>query len=179
MKNWDDPISAVEIDTDDFARKHLESFRHAYGKCRAYDEVMACIEPAFKMGQGSLGEFNIDLITRLAKYLEFSPTFLKLSELGIGTKKNQLLIDIANATKADTFVSGIGAKAYIQGNEDLYADSNVNLAFQNFIHPEYRQRKPQFVQNCSILDLVFNTGTAAGEILTSQQEPAYREWSGC
>lgn len=48
---------------------------------------------------------------------------------------------------------------------------------QNFLPPTYRQRKPGFVAGMSAVDLVFNHGPGAREILTSQTEPPYLEWT--
>ncbi len=171
-------ISEGAVDTAEFADKHLESLRHAYGKCSHYERIVELLRPHYEVGQTSLAEFNMGLIKTIAGFLGLAPRFLTLSELSIESKKNQMMIDIAKACGADIYVSGLGARNYIQGNEQLYAAAGVTLAYQNFAHPRYRQREEPFVPMCSVLDLLFNEGDEAGEILTSQPQPPFDVWRG-
>ncbi len=173
LDGWQTPIHEVGIDTGKFARKHLATFQHLYGKCRAYDEVMEVIRPCYDAGYGNLADFNISLITAISAYLGFAPRFARLSELAIDTASNQLLSDIAKRCEADVFVSGVGAKTYIAGNEAIYQEAGVALAYQHFVHPQYRQRRQPFVPGASILDLIFNHGRDAAAILVAQAEPPY------
>ena len=176
LESWDTAITGVQIDTRKFAHKHLESFRHAYGKCKAFDTIMDVIRPHYEIGVSNLAEFNIGLIKSLAAYFDLTPSFVRLSELGIESQKNSLLIDVAQACGADIFVSGVGAKDYISGHENEYTGAGVRLAYQNFVHPQYRQRFPNFVKGCSIIDLAFNAGDSASEIISAQAEPNFVEW---
>ncbi|MBI4617560.1 MAG: WbqC family protein [Planctomycetes bacterium] len=177
QESWDVPIRCVEIDARQFSRKHLEAFRHAYGKCSRYEEVIAVLEPFYRAGEISLAEFNAGLIRALAAFVGLRPRFVNLSELGLTSKKNDLLIDISRKVGADIFVSGVGARKYISGHEARYLANGVRLAYQSFQPPTYRQREPGFVAGLSAVDLVFNHGPTAREILTSQTEPPYLEWT--
>ena len=178
LPRWDAAIREVRIDTATFASRHIESFRHAYGRCHAFDTVMEKLRPTYEVGETSLAEFNIRLITAIAEMIGLGPRFVRQSEFGIGSSKNQLLIDLTRAVDGDIFASGIGAKTYIEGSETAYVTAGARLAYQNFIHPTYCQRKSPFLDGCSILDLVFNHLADANEILTGQAEPPYLEWSG-
>ena len=134
-------IREVRIDTAEFAYKHLETFRYAYGKSPYFNEVMEILKPHYELGLTNLADFNIGLIKNIADYLEFFPRFIKLSDLKIQSKKNQLLIDIVKQCEAEVFVSGVGAKKYIEGYEYKYIENGMMLAYQNFIHPEYSQQE--------------------------------------
>jgi hypothetical protein len=177
MEKWDASIRDVRIKPSKFARKHLESLRYAYGKCPHYDGVMAAIKPCYEMEATNLADFNMGLIETLVRYLGFQTRFVRLSELNLGTSRNQLLIDIAKACDADEYVSGTGAKAYIEGCEAQYKDAGLRLSYQNFVHPDYRQRHKTFVKGCSILDLLCNHGPEARAILSQQSEPPYIAWN--
>jgi hypothetical protein len=176
LERWDTPIRGVQLDTRTFARKHLEFFRHTYGKCQAYNGIMERLQPVFDGGEVNLANFNIALIREIASYIGLETKFVNLSDLGINTKKNQLLVDVMKSVGGDVFVSGIGAKSYIDGNEQIYLDNGVRLAYQNFEHPIYRTRQREFVKGCSIIDLAFNAGQTSGEILTSQKDEPWLEW---
>ena len=175
-ERWDVTIKNVQIDTRKFARKHLETFRHIYGKCRAFDDVMSIISPPYQLGSTDLASFNMMLITAISDFLNFNTSFVKQSDLQVSSAKNQLMVDISIATECNLFVSGVGARDYIEGEEAGYYDAGVRLAFQNFSHPVYRQRSPDFVSGCSVVDLLFNAGEKAAEVIVSQEEPPFIEW---
>ncbi len=175
---WDTPILEVRIDTREFAAKHLETMRHAYGRCGAFAEVMEVLEPHYRIGETNLADFNIGLITALADYMGLSPRFVRLSELSITSAKNELLIDVTKACRGEVFVSGTGGRSFIAPHGDDYAEAGVSLAFQNFIHPSYRQRASNFVPGCSCLDLIFNSGPRSKDVVTGQSERAYVPWRG-
>jgi len=163
----------VEIDTANFAYKHLETFRHAYGKCPYFKEGIEILKPHYEVGRTNLADFNMGLIKNISAYIEFSPRFIKLSDLHIDSKKNRLLIDITQQFGAGLFVSGVGAKKYIEGYEYMYMQNGIKFAYQNFIHSEYPQRRRPFITGCSIIDLMFNTGKSSYNVLTKQEEPSY------
>jgi len=173
LEKWDAEIRDVRVEPKKFARKHLETLRIAYGKCPHYDSVMAVIKPSYESEPTNLAEFNIGLIEAIAEYLGNQPRFVRLSDLQIGSVKNQLLIDIANKCDANSYVSGVGAKSYIAGNEGAYEKAGIDLSYQNFVHPTYPQPKSLFIKGCSILDLLFNCGAEARKILLQQTDPPY------
>ncbi len=166
-------IREIEIDTRMFSYKHIQTFHHAYGKSIGFDEIFPILLPHFEMGKINLAELNMGLIRALADYMELTPRFIRLSDLGLKSKKNQLLIDIAKKCEVDIFVSGVGARAYISGHEYRYAEKGILLAFQNFIHPVYVQSTGPFLAGCSIVDLLFNTGRLALDHLVSQKQAPY------
>ena len=176
LDRWDARIRDVQIDTDRFAAKHLETLRHAYGKCRAFPEVMELLTPHYRVGNTNLADFNIGLITALADYIGLPTRFVRMSETGVGTASNQLLIDITKSLDGDVFASGVGAEKYISGHECDYLDAGIALAYQNFVHPIYDQRTQPFVPGCSCIDLVFRAGRRAGEVIAEQSEADYVLW---
>ena len=170
--------------THDFAKKKETRIPIKYPKIEAnniflksetkyFQNIMDIIYPTFKIGKTNLAEFNIILIKSILKYLNVEINLVCLSKLNIFTKKNQLLIDITKACNGDIFVSGTGAKNYISGNELLYKKNNIQLAYQNFNHPYYKQLKEPFTYKMSIVDLLFNYGEESLNILKSVQKPDY------
>ena len=91
LKHSSATIREVKIDTADFAYKHLETFRHAYGKSPYFKEVMEILKPHYEVGQTNLADFNMGLIKSIATYIGLLPRFIKLLDLHINSKKNQFL----------------------------------------------------------------------------------------
>jgi hypothetical protein len=55
---------------------------------------------------------------------------------------------------ATTYLSGQGAKKY--NDENLFAQNQLNIIYQNFEVPIYKQLGEGFMPNLSVLDILFN-----------------------
>ncbi|MBU4443463.1 WbqC family protein, partial [bacterium] len=66
------------------------------------------------------------------------------------------LIFITKIMKADTYLSGTGGKNYL--DTGIFPENDLQLIFQHFEHPVYRQLHGKFVSHLSVLDLLFNEG---------------------
>jgi len=73
--------------------------------------------------------------------------------------------------KADTYLSGIGGKDYLEENN--FKPNSIKLMYQNFVHPVYTQLnmndKKDFIPNLSIIDLIFNHGPHSLNILIGKK----------
>jgi hypothetical protein len=71
--------------------------------------------------------------------------------------------------KADTYLSGLGGKEYLQ--EEKFTQAGIRLEYQQFTHPRYHQqfmaKVDDFIPYMSALDLLFNEGPGSREILLS------------
>ena len=48
---------------------------------------------------------------------------------------------------------------------NYYIKNKIELAYQNFNHPSYKQLKDPFIYKMSIVDLLFNYGVESLDIL--------------
>ena len=85
------------------------------------------------------------------------------SQLNIETKNTGRIIDICKALSADTYLSGVGGKDYLE--EGLFDASGIKLIYQDFRHPEYYQHHIPFMPFMSAIDLLFNHGEESLGIL--------------
>lgn len=71
--------------------------------------------------------------------------------------------------EATTFISGSGARAYL--DVALLRDHGVEVEWQVFTHPTYRQLHPQhgFVPGLAAIDLLLNEGLDSRTILHAQR----------
>ena len=58
---------------------------------------------------------------------------------------------------------GEGSKRYI--DENLFKENNIELIWQNYKHPVYKQQFGEFIPYMSILDLIFNEGLNSKNII--------------
>lgn len=68
------------------------------------------------------------------------------------------------------YPSAIGSRGYIEEN-NLFKEYGIELYYQNYAHPQYRQLYGGLIPYMSILDLLFNQGERSLQILrTGQRE---------
>jgi hypothetical protein len=150
------PINQVEIRDKDVFERHSRILRTMYSKAPFFDERIC---EWVRTPHQNLAEHNFFLIERLVENLNMKcPKIVFSSELNIPfrSRKTQALIDIIKAVKGDEYISGSGAKNYLE--EHLFQQENINLAYLNYEPIKYPQIHPGFVENMSVIDAIFNIG---------------------
>ena len=67
-----------------------------------------------------------------------------------------LLANLLKSVNASNYLSGDGAKAYL--DEGIFTANNINLIWQNYNHPIYEQQFDKFIPYLSIIDCLLNCG---------------------
>lgn len=150
-------INEVEIDTSSSWRKeHLKSIKFNYQKSKFYDIYISFFEQLYEKDWKYLIDINLEIINFILSTLSIDTKIEFSSKLNLSSTSTQRIIDICKYYNADTYLSGIGGKNYL--DEDLFKKNGIKLVYQNFVHPEYPQVYPGFVPYMSIIDLLFNCG---------------------
>ncbi len=115
----------------------------------------------------SLCELNIRLIELICEILEIKVKFYRESafeeDFGYGSQR---IANIVSKFKGDIYISGCGAKAY--NNPDDFESKGIQLLYQQFAHPTYRQYwGKDFTKGLSTIDLIFNHGPESTNIIRS------------
>lgn len=151
-------IAEVQIDTSSgFARKHLESLRHAYGKAPSYAAYADGLARILESGHAHLAELTGALIERLRDALGIATPIVRSSSLGVGGKRVELLIEVCRAVGADTYLSPAGSRAYLE-TDDSFAQQGIALHYHAYVPVPYRQLYGAFLPFLSVVDLLFNEG---------------------
>ena len=69
--------------------------------------------------------------------------------------------------KTEKYITTVGSKSYIDGNEHFFEKSNIELIYHNYKHPTYNQLFGSFVDYACILDLIFNEGDKSLSVIKS------------
>ena len=69
--------------------------------------------------------------------------------------------------RACEYLSPLGSCVYLLDERALMESKGVEILFQHYVHPEYRQMFGAFVPYACFLDLLFNEGPRSAEILRS------------
>jgi hypothetical protein len=157
-------IKDVRIAGTDWRTKQLSVITQNYQKSPFYDELYPTIKDAINSNHELLIGLNLHLIKRIAGLLDIHVNMVRSSEFPYsGSEKNEKLISICKHMGADTYLCGSGGKTYV--NEALFKAGKITLQWHSYQHPTYPQQFEGFQSNMSIIDLLFNLGPKAKEIL--------------
>jgi hypothetical protein len=165
------PISQIRLAANwqQWRKKHLGSIRTSLGSTPFFQEIFPRIESWLETDFNRLAELNIAGIRLFAELLELTPQFFRTSELNFSGVKTEMLVNLCRQLDATRYYSPPGSKEYME--ENLFADNQIELVYQTWPHPVYRQRGEPFVSHLSALDALMNIGSAATRKLLFAAQP--------
>jgi hypothetical protein len=156
-------MSDLQIAPRGWARKHWTSFRMFYARTPFFGEHSTFLEDLY----GRPWERLVDLCEHLLRYLfrafEIEARLVRASTLAILGTKSELILDLCAKTGASTFVFGALGRAYAQ--TDAFRAAGIQVVFQDYHHPTYRQAYPGFEHGMNAFDLLMNEGPRSRDIL--------------
>jgi hypothetical protein len=157
-------LKNVEIDYSfDWIKKHMKAITLNYSKTSFFNNYWPELEKIYNKKHDYLFELNMDIIKFLMNKLNIKTSIIFSSELKISEKGSDRILKICKELNADTYISGIGGKKYL--NEENFIKNKINIKFQNFEHPIYKQNFKPFHSNMSAIDLLFNEGYGSEKII--------------
>ncbi len=155
--NFKQKINEIKISNDkDWKKKHLNLIYENYKDSKFYTEIIEVIKEIYLFETSYLFEFNLNAINIILELLDIKTNIKLLNKIDAKGNKSFLLINILKSLNGKVYVSGMGAKNFINMNEFEKNDLKVN--FNNFKHPIYEQLHGKFICNLSIIDILFNCG---------------------
>lgn len=130
-----------------------------YSKHPFFNEVMSLISPIFETKFQFLEEVNLLSINIIKDVLGITTPVVMQSALDYPkeAKKEALMLALTNAVKGNIYLSGSGARNYMDENKQ--EENGIKVCFQHFVPFEYPQHKMnEFVPGLSVLDFLFNVG---------------------
>lgn len=161
-------ICDVKVNNDtDWQKKHWRSLKSCYQRAPFFKEHYHFFERVYFAKWEKLIDLNIHIIKYLLKELNIKIPLYYESKIGTSPKATDRIIKICKKLKADTYLSGIGGKAYLE--EAKFAQAGIKLDYQDYNHLPYHQLYTQggspFLPNMSAIDLLFNEGEKSMNIL--------------
>jgi hypothetical protein len=159
-------IKDVKISGADWRNKQLTKIRQNYAKTPFFKDYFNILSKEIGFNQEYLIQLDLCLINTIADLLKIKVKTVRSSELPYcGKEKNEKLIALCKHLGADTYLSGSGGKSYI--DETLFKQAKITVQWHSYNHPAYKQLFDSFQPNMSIIDLLFNAGSEAKNILLS------------
>ncbi len=140
-------------------KKHLKSIKICYAKSKYFDKYIDSLEKIYSRDFKDLVSFNTALIRFLMESLDIRTKTVFSSELNLSgdTKSTKALLDILNAVKSKSYISGPSGPNYL--NMELFEELGIKVKLQKYSLDSYPQVYEDFIPNLSTLDLLFNMGS--------------------
>lgn len=112
-----------------------------------------------------LSELNQFLTVTVAReFLGIRTKFIDSSQFRLRSHKQERVLDLLRAVGATHYVSGPAARNYLDAEK--FREAGIDLTWKDYSgYPEYSQFHPPFIHALSILDLLFQSGPAAADLI--------------
>lgn len=163
-------IKEIAIDeTKDWKSDHLNKIQHNYARAPYIKDAAGLFLSVIGGSCQNLAELNIRSVEACCNYLGIKTEFIRSSVLGIGGKSSERLVKIVQLLGGDIYITGHGAKNYLDYN--LFERNNIGVEFMNYNMPARPQLWGDFNPYVSILDLIANVGKDAMHYFKSGTSP--------
>lgn len=153
-------IKDVRIDlSKDWKSSHLGILHHAYRKAQFTDLAMSLVESIYKYDGDSLSEFCILGIEEIANFLGLNCKFIRSSTYNFATSSSQKLLDIVRVEQGDVYITGHGAKNYL--DHEKFETYGIEVEYMDYVLRDYPQLHGEFTPYVTIVDLIANIGEDA------------------
>ncbi len=151
-------IRDVKIDeSTNWRRKHLQTLASVYGNRPGFESTHRQITEIYDRQHERLIDLNMDLISWLLKALDIEVQICMSSEFGIESTSTSRLVELTQALGGTTYISGLGAKNYL--DEEAFRQQNIEVRWQEFLHPTWDQGQSTFLSMLSTLDTLYQGAT--------------------
>lgn len=159
-------IKDVEIDhSRKWKRSHIGILKQSYKNTKHGSCVMSLVDGVYNYNTDSLAEFCISGIEHVSEYLGIECEFSRSSNYGFTSISSDKLIDIVELLNGDVYITGHGAKNYL--DHEKFESNNIDVEYMKYEYAKYKQMNGDFTPYVSILDLIANMGVNASKYIVS------------
>jgi WbqC-like protein family len=158
------PLREIRIASQDWRAKHLNFIKQNYGKHPFASEIMPALEAFYAVDYERLIDAAVASMELTFSFFRVPTKMIFQSDMSYdrSLRRGDLVVALARAANADCYLSGNGARAYL----DESAFGELPLRYREFTHPSYVQhRRGTFCAGLSSLDVLFNIGADGARAL--------------
>ena len=161
---YDQAIGATEINNAmDWRRKHLATLKGNYSQAAFFSQYIDALTSIYSVEHSNLADFNMALIMWAFSLMEINVELSFSSSLQLAGNKDDMLINCCEKLGATRYVTGTGARAYLQ--EPLFTKHGIEVVWQNWQEPVYDRGAGPKRHGLSFLDALFHTGPKIKDII--------------
>jgi len=160
-------ICETEIDEKhDWRATHTRLWEENYGGAPYYQDVLAILGRLGLRTEDTISGLNIALIKTILAYMEIDTQLMLSSELNLGGKKTNRLIELLTRVEANIYLSGPSADAYL--DKDAFRHAGIGLEYKSYDYEPYPQLWGEFDGAVTVLDLIANCGPTSRDLIRSK-----------
>lgn len=143
---------------EDWREKHRRLLKQAYTGAPFIDDMLGVVDRVFSQALPNLAAISRASTMAIANYFELtgSRNFVDSSMLHVSGKSSQRLFDICRRLQATTYITGHGAKNYL--DHELFERDGIAVEYMDYLRLPYPQLHGTFTPYVSGLDLIANCG---------------------
>lgn len=166
-------ILEVEVADPEFASRFERTVAVNYSRTQYYSSLFPGFREALHSSADAalLSKLNVGLIEWMSSVMGIVTPWLTSSTLEAEGKRGEYLAALCEALDADSYISPAGAEAYLLEDRGAFDRRDIKVGLHEYRHPDYRQAFAPFIAYASTLDLLFNEGPRALEIIRSGRRP--------
>ena len=147
--------------------RHRALLQQNYAQSPFKEEMLALVDRVFSQPSTTLADMARSSTMAIAEYFDLTQAshFSISSELGIPGSSSQRLLDICRNLGAETYVTGHGARNYL--DHDLFERSGVIVEYMDYQCTPYQQLYGAFTPYVTSLDLIANCGRDGAKFIRS------------
>ncbi len=162
--------SDIQIDQKQkWAHKHWRGIDLSYRKAPHYERYAEGLSAMYLEREwASLTDLNQSLLQWCFDALGITARVVRASAMNVsreGLETDDYIFALLQAAGATQYISGQGAGSQRYIDRDAFAAKGIELWLYDFNAPQYSQLWGAFVQGLSVLDVLFNCGEQARELL--------------
>jgi len=161
------PINEVEIDNrSNWREKHARALEMSYSKAPHFKEIWPSLAAIYQQEWSHLAQLNRAMLELFLQQLGIETRLLYSSELPTTGQATDRIAELCHLAGGTAYLSGAYAvNAYL--DPAVLQSAGIRLAFQEWQAPVYSQLYPAagFVADLAIVDLLFNQGAAARDLI--------------
>jgi len=160
-------IKDIELDNrTPWAKKHVGTIRQYYAKAPYIKQYLPPLEELLYRGWDGLADMDIAVAGMIKEWLGIKSEIHRSSALGINGGQSERLLKICQRFGAGVYLSGSAAQDYL--DVELFRSAGVEVRWQDYRHPVYRQLHGDFVSHLSVVDLLLNAGPESRDIILNK-----------
>ena len=135
-------------------RKHVKALEHAYSKAPAYDRIMPFVSQLIGLDELNLSEYLYQHLVSWCGLLGISTPIIRASTLSLVGSKSDLILELCRQLGATCYLSGAHGRNYLCADD--FATFGIDVDYQDYVPPVYRQLWGDFIPCLSMVDLCMN-----------------------
>jgi len=153
-------VRDVEVVHDGWEERHARTIAQSYARAPYFGEHWPSLALVYERRLDRLVDVALETVCFVKSAMGIGVPCVLSSALGIRTRGNERLVDICRALGATTYLSGVGAKAYL--DIEAFRAAGIFVRFQEWCAPGWLGSSAEH----AAVDAIFRHGPKAREAFT-------------